>query len=248
MRIIPVIDLLNGQAVHAVAGHRAAYRPLVTPLCSDPSPVALAAVFAEQLRLNDLYVADLNAIQFGDLQWPLIDKLRQPGVHLWLDAGIHSSAHAQAIMRRLDAGRADKASLVVGLETFRDPDELEELAKKIGANRVVFSLDLKAGRPLAGDRWPRSPLDIARRVVQAGLYRLILLDLSAVGRGQGPADLPLCEALLAEWRHLELTTGGGIRSLEDLRLLRRLGCYAALIATALHDGRISVAEWIADGP
>ena len=63
MRLIPVIDLLDGQAVHAVIGKREHYRPVKSVLCDTPDPFEVATAFRDRLGLNEIYIADLDAIQ-----------------------------------------------------------------------------------------------------------------------------------------------------------------------------------------
>jgi phosphoribosylformimino-5-aminoimidazole carboxamide ribotide isomerase len=56
-------------------------------------------------------------------------------------------------------------------------------------------------------------------------------------RGLGTLDL--CRRLRAARPSLELISGGGVRSHDDLRLLSSAGCDWVLVASALHDGRLS---------
>ena len=63
MRVVPVIDLKDGTAVHAVRGERERYRPVRSALArEDGDPLALARAFRSTLGLDELYVADLDAI------------------------------------------------------------------------------------------------------------------------------------------------------------------------------------------
>ena len=68
---------------------------------------------------------------------------------------------------------------------------------------------------------------------------MIVLDLAAVGTGQGTPTLELCGALKQKYPQLEIITGGGVNSAEDLARLEWC-CDAALIASAIHDGRLTV--------
>ena len=52
----------------------------------------------------------------------------------------------------------------------------------------------------------------------------------------------LCREISRKWPHIELIGGGGVRALADLRSLRAAGCRGALVASALHDGRLSAAD------
>src|SRR5262245_25823594 len=62
MRVIPVLDLKGGQAVHAVRGQRQTYAPVETVLATSADPVVLGRAFVERLGARECYVADLDAI------------------------------------------------------------------------------------------------------------------------------------------------------------------------------------------
>ena len=65
MRVIPVIDLKGGLAVHAVRGDRERYRPLRSRIAEGSDPVDLTHAVRERFGLDELYVADLDAIGGG---------------------------------------------------------------------------------------------------------------------------------------------------------------------------------------
>ena len=81
--------------------------------------------------------------------------------------------------------------------------------------------------------------DVANTAVDIGVRSLIVLDLARVGTGQGTGTESLCCQLRDMWPHLYLTAGGGIHSLHELQTLANAGCNAALVASALHDGRFT---------
>ena len=62
MRVVGVIDLKGGAAVHAVRGERERYRPVARSRGDDGDALALARGFRAALGLDELYVADLDAI------------------------------------------------------------------------------------------------------------------------------------------------------------------------------------------
>jgi phosphoribosylformimino-5-aminoimidazole carboxamide ribotide isomerase len=132
----------------------------------------------------------------------------------------------------------------VGLESLASAALLPELIESIGGERLVLSLDLKAGRPLAADpQWQAAqPEQIAAQSIAAGVRSLIVLDLAFVGEGRGLGILPLCSAIRRLGRDVELVSGGGVRGPGDLEALAAAGCHAALVASALHDGRLTEAD------
>jgi phosphoribosylformimino-5-aminoimidazole carboxamide ribotide isomerase len=120
------------------------------------------------------------------------------------------------------------------------PELLEELLSIVGAQRLIFSLDLKGGAPLTqpGTFEGLSPFQIATLALRLGVRRMIVLDLASVGVGQGVPTSPLCRALRSLDSNLEIIAGGGVRGPDDLRMLEATGCSAALVASALHNGAL----------
>lgn len=241
LHIVPVIDLQHGMAVHGVGGQRATYQPVRSRLVDGADPRALAVAFGS-LGLTDVYVADLDGIGGQDPDWPTLAKIAASGLRIWLDAGAGNLDRAGEVVR-FGAEFDCLAAVIVGLESVAAPKQLTSLLKRIGPERAVFSLDLKLGQPLAGGAaWQgMSAAEIAAAAWDAGFRRLIVLDLAWVGRADGVHIGSLCHQLL-EASPWQLVAGGGVRNLEDLRVLASHGCQAALVATALHQGALSVED------
>ncbi|MFL5242252.1 MAG: HisA/HisF-related TIM barrel protein [Gemmataceae bacterium] len=233
MRLIPVLDLMAGQVVHGMAGQRHLYRPVQSKLTPSCRPVDVAMAFGQQLRLTELYVADLDAIAGAVPAFAVFTELQQAGFRLWVDAGVCNWDQARPL---LESGIE---TLVVGLETVDGPEALARIVKDC-ADRIVFSLDLKDGKPLGNlNRWARNdPVSIALAAIEYGVHRILILDLSRVGSNEGTGTDELAARLLAEYPRLEVTVGGGIRGVDDLLKLRDKGVAAALVATALHNRTI----------
>ena len=234
MRILGVLDLLGGVVVRGVAGRREDYRPIRSPLVDSAEPLAIARAFRDQLGLDELYLADLDAILGRSPNYVTWSALREAGFRLWVDAGIRHAADARALFATGVTG------LVVGLETVAGPQALAEIVAEHG-DRVLFSLDLRHGLPL-GDRaaWDHADAwTLAVWAVAFGVRRLLVLDLARVGVEAGTGTEDLCSRLSRQFPDLELVAGGGIRGMDDLRRLRMCGVGAVLLATVLHDGRIN---------
>lgn len=240
MRVIPVLDLRAGRAVHARGGARAAYAPVrsvLLPARAAGDALALGRAFRDRLGCDECYVADLDAIEGRAPQRDAIRGLAALGGRLLVDAGVAAPERAQALV-------ADGAArVVVGLETLPAFGALERVVAAIGAARVVFSLDLRDGAPLvpaaAPHRWP--PPALAAAAVAAGAGAILVLDVGRVGSGRG-VDAGLVAALRRAHPDVELLAGGGIASVRELDRLARAGLDAALVATALHDGTIGRRE------
>ena len=239
MRVIPVLDLAGGRAVHASGGRREAYPPVASRLAPTTAgdAIALVRAYVETLGASHIYAADLDAIASRPPQHALMRDIASLGAQLWVDAGITAPEDAR---RAMDAGAA---RVIVGLETLPSFDALAAVARTVGDARTVFSLDLRHGAPIvrAGSGLGGSPLTVVERAVHAGARTVIVLDLARVGSSAG-VDLALIDALRRAAPDLALVAGGGVRGIEDLRQLADAGCDAALVATALHDGRLTRAD------
>lgn len=243
MRVIPVLDLMGGVVVRGMAGRRHEYRPIESRLSADTSPASLAQAFTQRFSLSELYLADLDAIGGGPSAWPVYELLLKQGLDLWVDAGPRDSAAAAELAEFQVDGRS-LAGVIAGLESLDAPQRLAEMLARVGAERLVFSLDLKQEQPLTqAPGWAgRSSLQIGQQALALGVRRMIVLDLARVGVGQGPGAEDLCRRLRAESPDVELIGGGGVRGAADLRRLAVAGCNAALVASALHDGGLSAEE------
>jgi HisA/HisF family protein len=241
VRVIPVLDLLAGRAVWARGGARHAYAPVVSPLSAGPGgpgdATALARAFRDDLGCDECYVADLDAITGGPPQRVLLRALAVVGGRLLVDGG---SASPQRARESLADGAA---RVVVGLETLHSFNALAAVVRAVGGERVVFSLDLRAGQAvlLPGARHRGTPLELAGRAVAVGVGALLALDLARVGTGLG-VDLALVERLRGAHPDLELLAGGGVGGLRDVERLADAGCDGVLVATALHGGGLGRTE------
>jgi len=237
MRVIPVLDIRQGIVVHAVRGERADYRPVVSVLAERPDPLVVARAFRERLGLRELYVADLDALQGGAVQWDVLEGLVRDGAaRLMVDAGV---TDVESAGRLLDVG---VRRVVVGSETLRGPEDLRALSA-VPPDRRTFSLDLRSGR--VWTRYPRwadgPPWELLDELLRTGWTEVIVLDLSRVGTQAGP-DTALLTEVRRRYPGLTLLTGGGVRHVGDLRRLQALGVDGVLVATALHRGTITAAH------
>jgi phosphoribosylformimino-5-aminoimidazole carboxamide ribotide isomerase len=223
--IIPVIDLRHGLVVRAVMGRRELYRPIATPLSrtAEAEDVVLGLLALHDFKA--LYIADLDAIEGTGDNTGVVTRLHKRFVHLdiWTDNGIAAS---DAIRAWLDE---NSGTLVLGSESqasgavarsFRDDP------------RLVLSLDFRESafqgpaELLDPSYWPE---------------RVIAMTLARVGGASGPDFERLAELRRLGPRH-GIHAAGGVRGREDLLCLAEMGVKGVLIASALHDGRLTGSE------
>lgn len=234
MQIIPVLDILDRQVVRGVAGRRHEYQPVESVLATGAKPLDIARGFRERLGLTRLYLADLDGIMHGRPNDDVWRELAADGFELLVDAGVTTIAAAEQVYA------SGASAVIVALESCPSRQLIAELCTEHGSPRVIFSLDLKLGRPLGTlDNWQNpAAFDLAAEAVALGIEQMIVLDLAWVGTGEGLATEELCGGLLTRFPQLQVITGGGVRGPGDLPVIQATGVHGLLIASALHSGRI----------
>jgi phosphoribosylformimino-5-aminoimidazole carboxamide ribotide isomerase len=222
MEIVPVIDLKGGSVVRARMGERSQYRPIATPLSATSEPVDVVRGLLSVFPFKTLYIADLDAIEGKGEQASVCQRIAAtfPHLNLWIDNGMADLAAAESF---LAAGRSH---LVLGSESVKDGALVRRFT---GHARVVLSLDFRAesfqGPPALLENpalWPR---------------RVIVMTLARVGSGAGP-DMDRVRAIRSAAPRHDIFAAGGVRDAADLVALKGLGVAGALVASALHDGRL----------
>ena len=235
MKVLPVLDIRDGRAVHARGGDRARYAELRSRWGRGADPVALVRAWRDHLGLAEVYLADLDAIEGAEPALPVYDAIRDLGVSLWVDAGVRDRASLSGLTR------SGIETIVVGLETIAGWEAFAEVAAELGRS-MVFSLDLRDGRPLHGFHDTHEPADLATLAIDAGCRRVLLLDLARVGTGRGTGSASLLGELKANWPEVAVAVGGGVAGFSELMTIRSMGVSAVLVGSALHDGRIGLRE------
>jgi phosphoribosylformimino-5-aminoimidazole carboxamide ribotide isomerase len=236
LKIIPVIDVLNGTAVHAIRGERKMYQPLRSVLCRSSDPLEITLTF-DSLRFKNLYLADLDAISGKPAHFSLYRQIvAETSLELMVDAGTADMEKAKKV---LETG---VTKIIIGSETLGSLDFLNQAVKAFGEEKLVVSVDIKDGNVLSVSNTVKSldAVSFAQKLAVIGISQIILLDLSLVGSEHG-INRTLVEDVL-EKTNLKVFVGGGIKALQELEKLRKLGVSGALVATVLHNGKIKVDE------
>lgn len=229
MHIIPVIDLMHGQVVQAIQGQRQHYRPIQSQLTDSHALLDVVAAILQVYPFDCVYIADLNAIT-RDVSTPnhraLIANAIQafPQLQWWVDAGIQD-------IENLQAWQAIGASPIIASEGLRDFDNYLELQSH--AHQAVLSLDF------FNDGY-HGPTELLKKPGSWPAHT-ILMSLPSVGANQGP-DISLLASMqqLAPTRHFY--SAGGVRNAEDIQQLQTAGAKGVLVASALHQGRLSTQD------
>lgn len=219
MQIIPVLDVMNGEVVHASGGERQNYPPLQSQLTDSRHPLQVIDELLDWLDFPQIYLADLDAIEHGQLDQALYQEILKtfPRQQFWIDAGAVNtdSLGMQSNFRR-----------VIGSETLTS-GQIEDIDSECD----ILSLDFRGEKflgpvALLADTayWP---------------HRVIVMSLHRVG-GLGP-DLEKLNVIRQRAPQQLIYAAGGVRNADDLALLADNQIDGVLLATALHHGRLGKA-------
>jgi phosphoribosylformimino-5-aminoimidazole carboxamide ribotide isomerase len=230
VRVIPVIDILGGKAVHAVRGEREKYEPLKSVLTRSQDPLSVAVAF-KKMGLREVYIADLDAITLGKRRPELVARIVKSGMDLIVDAGFSRAEDVKAYVEKGVEG------IVLATETLGGWEEVSNVVKDYGM-RVVASIDMKSGKLVAKSAEMILPVgQLVEKFGAEGASEVLLLGLDRVGTSRGPDYGLLDEAL--KHTKLPLLVGGGVKNMMDVYNLKKRGASGVLVATALHKGTIT---------
>lgn len=222
-RIIFVLDILKGTAVHALRGERSKYQPVAgSKVCDSSAPLDII----QALSPREVYIADLDRLQHQGDNFELIKKISGK-TRTMADIGAENMNDVEKCAKIAD-------TVILGTETASF-DLIEKAAVRF-PGRINVSIDLKGGKMLTKDR-QIEPVELVRRLNDLDIRDLIILDLSRVGTGAG-IDTDFLKTIASSSSH-DVLVGGGIKDMDDIEALKRIGISGALVATAVHSGKIS---------
>ena len=233
MEVVPAIDLYDGKCVRLKQGDFSKITAY------DYKPVDFALMI-EQAGLKRLHLVDLEGAKRGSpVNLKTLEKIARD-TELLIDygGGLTSSA---ALVSAFSAGATD---LCIGTVAVTEPELFAEWVQTHGADRIVIAADVR-DRIIAVKGWLESSEisidDQLSKWIAIGAKRVLCTDIAKDGMLQGPAE-NLYRSLLEQHQQLQLWASGGVRSLADLTQLREIGCAAAVVGKALHEGHVSLAE------
>ncbi|HUI20345.1 MAG TPA: HisA/HisF-related TIM barrel protein [Methylocella sp.] len=227
IEVIPVIDLKGGAVVRARQGLRESYAPIVTKLARTSAPLDIVAGLLAVHPFRTIYVADLDRIESRGSHEETVDALSAafPGLVFWVDAGLRDAREARSWL-----ARHEDTHLILGSESLQNPSALEALA---GIERVILSLDYRGDGLIGPEELYNRPRLWPKRV--------IVMTLARVGSDAGP-DMDRLWEVRRHAPNVILYAAGGLRGAFDLRRLVQAGMNGVLVASALHDGRLTGAD------
>ncbi len=227
--VIPAIDLRGGHCVRLLHGDYAKE----TQYSDDP--VAMARKW-EALGAPRLHVVDLDGARGGA---PVND-----GIMSQICEALQIPVEVSGGIRTIDAVDAafayGAARVQLGSAAVRDPGLVRQAAAR-HPGAIVVSIDAKGGEVVT-DGWLKGTgqgaLELAKRMVEAGVPRIMFTD---IGR-DGALTEPNFEALETFVRELTVpvVASGGVAKVEHLVRLAEIGCEGAIVGKALYEGAVDL--------
>ncbi len=238
MKIIPAIDIRDGQCVRLFQGD------FEKSTVYSADPAAVAQNFS-RLAVADLHIVDLDGARSGlqSNHSAVASIVAQTGLAVQVGGGIRSRSD---IVAWLDAG---VSRCVIGSMAISEPDCVKDWIDEFGAEAIVLALDARLdvdGVPrLTTDGWTAdSKISLWQCLENYGSsdrYHVLCTDVGRDGAMTGP-NFSLYEETLRRFPDIQLQASGGVRNLGDLTDLRALGVPAAIVGRALLDGAINERE------
>jgi phosphoribosylformimino-5-aminoimidazole carboxamide ribotide isomerase len=235
MIIYPAIDLKEGKCVRLKQGDF----NQTTVYSQDPQTVAQQF---KEAGAQWLHVVDLDGAKNRKLsQVELVaDIAKIFDGNLQVGGGVRTAEDIE----RLQAAGAKR--VILGSICVSSPETVVEWLDKFGVDALVLALDfrIREGQPyLTTSGWQEeSQVQLWDIIQKTPLAKHVLCtDISLDGMQQGP-NFACYQAFVLRYPHIHLQASGGIRHVEDIKQLTRLGVKGGIIGKALYEGALNLKE------
>ena len=230
MKIIPAIDLMDGQVVRLYKGD-----PKQKTIYSD-NPLEIAKKW-EQNGADMLHIVDLDAtLGFGS-NLTLIKKIIENiSIPVEVAGGLRDES------KILDASKISQR-VVLGTLAFKDKETLKKILEKLGPKKIVISVDHKDGE-IVTHGWQKGTgirlIDAIKEFIDMGFSEFLLTNVNRDGTLEGPDLENLEQACKLE--NANVIASGGISSLQDIQDVKEKNSYGVILGKALYENKISIKE------
>lgn len=232
MKIIPAIDLLDGQAVRLQKGDYS------KKTVYNHNPIDEAAAF-KAAGFSHIHVVDLNGAKSGQFEnLPIIKTIiNELGLSVQTGGGVRSTDDINLL---LDAGLN---GVICSSMAVKKPNDWLQ-AVQDHPEKMILGLDLKDGKMAYGG-WLKttdSPIeDFLNPMIEAGLQTVLSTDIARDGMLNGP-NTQMYTDLQKRFPSLNWIASGGVSNLQDLITLKNHTLYGAVVGKAYYEGHINLQE------
>jgi len=235
MKIIPAIDLMNGEVVRLFKGD-----PNQKTVYSN-NPVEIAKKW-ENSGADMLHLVDLDAtIGLGDNYEILREISKNISIPVQVAGGLRDITK---IANTLDfAERVVIGTLAMQLKQSEQEQILLEMITQFGKDRLVISIDHVDGE-IVTHGWQKNTgvklLNATNEFVKDGFSEFLTTNVSKDGTLEGPDTMSLEQ--VCQINGTNIIASGGISKLEDVEEIKKCNPYGAILGKALYEGLISIEE------
>ena len=232
MRIIPAIDIINGKCVRLTKGDYS------TEKVYAENPVDVAKMF-EDNGLQYLHLVDLDGAKSSRIvnYKTLYEIATQTSLKIDFGGGLKSDDDLRIAFEN-GAKQVTGGSIAV-----KNPEIFQSWIRHYGSEKIILGADCSE-RKIAVQGWLESSsldvVDFIQEYENKGITYVICTDISKDGMLSGTANDLYKEIL--EKTKIKLIASGGVASVEDLRLLKEIGCEGAIVGKAIYEGKIKIEE------
>lgn len=232
MYVIPAVDIMGGKVVRLLRGD-----PKLARLYEHlGDPVALAKRW-ESEGAQMIHVVDLDAaLGSGQNMEAIIRIIQSVKVPVQVGGGIRSLEKVRQLVN-VGAGR-----VILGSLAFKNPESIRFLLENFGKEKIIIALDHLKGKIMV-DGWRKSAYitlkEAAEMFSAMGVEFFLVTSIQRDGTMSGPDIKNLSEIVKL---NVNVIASGGIRGLDDIRVLRELGVYGVVVGRALYEGQLSLRE------
>ena len=230
MKIIPAIDLMDGQVVRLVKGD-----PNNKTVYSN-NPLEIAKKW-QSAGADMLHVVDLDATLGRGSNLEIIKKmLSQLNVPVEVAGGMRNESTILEIGKTADR-------IVLGTLAFKDKETVLKISDSLGKKKIVISVDQIDGK-IVVNGWQKSTettlLDGMNEFLQLGFSEFLLTSISRDGTMEGPDIESLQKACSLE--NANVIASGGVSGIDDVKHLKKLDLYGVILGKALYENKISIED------
>ena len=235
MKIIPAIDLMNGEVVRLFKGD-----PNQKTVYSN-NPVQIAKKW-EESGADMLHLVDLDAtLGLGENYEALKEISKNVSIPIQVAGGLRDITK---IATTLDfAERVVIGTLAMQLKQSEQEQILLEMISQFGKDRLVVSIDHVDGE-IVTHGWQKNTglklQDVTNEFVKDGFSEFLSTNVSKDGTLQGPDIISLKE--ICQINGTNIIASGGISKLNDVQEIKKHNPYGVILGKALYEGLISIEE------
>jgi len=235
MKIIPAIDLMNGEVVRLFKGD-----PNQKTVYSN-NPVEIAKKW-ENSGADMLHLVDLDAtLGLGNNYETLKEICQNISIPVQVAGGLRD---VTKIANTLDfAQRVVIGTLVMQLKQSEQESILLEMVSQFGKDKLVVSIDHVDGE-IVTHGWQKNTglklQDVTNEFVKDGFSEFLTTNVSKDGTLQGPDIISLKE--VCQINGTNIIASGGISKLDDVQDVKKYNPYGVILGKALYEGLISIEE------